>query len=195
MSEWSHNDDEPDPFTSGGDWAIDIDYYEQTHSSSYGTSARDPYGHNQDPVMDITGHCGGRAAEQREMERHVKSNHRIWAEEKGFGIEKFVCDMCDAEFTRKDNLKKHKDRKHTTHGGGHVTSLPICYNVAVQVFTFAPPYPIAISNPDIKPFIDRATTQQGFPAVQQYLNSTHSLRTSTSRLNEVENLLAFQLHN
>ncbi|RYO79668.1 hypothetical protein DL766_006099 [Monosporascus sp. MC13-8B] len=58
------------------------------------------------------------------------------------------------------------------------------YNVAVQIFIFVAPYPIAISNPDVKPSIDRVTTQQGFPAVQQYLNSTHPLRTSTSPLME-----------
>ncbi|RYP03829.1 hypothetical protein DL764_004879 [Monosporascus ibericus] len=40
----SYNDDEPDPFTTGGDWGIDPnDYYEQTtYSSSYGSGTRMP---------------------------------------------------------------------------------------------------------------------------------------------------------
>ncbi|RYP78333.1 hypothetical protein DL769_003211 [Monosporascus sp. CRB-8-3] len=57
MSRWSNNDDEPDPFTSGGVWGIDINYNEQADpSASYGTGGvYDPYGHNQDQIMSISG--------------------------------------------------------------------------------------------------------------------------------------------
>ncbi|KAK6850052.1 hypothetical protein PG995_013885 [Apiospora arundinis] len=52
--------------------------------------------------------CGnGRAAEQRDMERHMSSHHSEWAKERGIKPGAVWCE-CGVEFTREDNLKKHK---------------------------------------------------------------------------------------
>ncbi|KAK7967994.1 uncharacterized protein PG986_002271 [Apiospora aurea] len=49
----------------------------------------------------------GRAAEQRDMERHVLSHHPEWARLNGFATEKIQCG-CGETFTRDDNFKRHQ---------------------------------------------------------------------------------------
>ncbi|KAK8100480.1 hypothetical protein PG999_010854 [Apiospora kogelbergensis] len=51
----------------------------------------------------------GRAAEQRDMERHVVSHHRDWAKQNGIVAEQVYC-SCGEEFTREDNLRKHQTK-------------------------------------------------------------------------------------
>lgn len=42
------------------------------------------------------------------MLRHISTAHRVWGRERGYKVEGGTCDECGMEFTRKDNLKKHK---------------------------------------------------------------------------------------
>ncbi|KAK7935989.1 hypothetical protein PG985_001484 [Apiospora marii] len=48
-----------------------------------------------------------RAAEQRDMERHVVSHHPEWARQHGFEAGEFECG-CGETFTREDNFKRHQ---------------------------------------------------------------------------------------
>lgn len=54
--------------------------------------------------------CGGRrTAEQRDMIRHVRAYHSVWASrQQNLPQEDFVCDICRQTFTRRDNLRKHE---------------------------------------------------------------------------------------
>lgn len=60
--------------------------------------------------------CGYRGVEQKCLRRHVKVNHRGWAERNmpdaaGAG-EIYTCDICGGEFQRDDFVVRHRRRMH-----------------------------------------------------------------------------------
>ncbi|TLS24885.1 hypothetical protein PpBr36_09075 [Pyricularia pennisetigena] len=60
----------------------------------------------------ITAMCYHQTAEQRDMKRHVRSNHREWAKMHGLAGPDFVCEHCAMHFTREDNLVRHVRSQH-----------------------------------------------------------------------------------
>lgn len=60
------------------------------------------------PVLCPYPSCDETKAEPRDMLRHISTAHRVWGRERGYKVEGGTCDECGMEFTRKDNLKKHK---------------------------------------------------------------------------------------
>ncbi|ORY68306.1 uncharacterized protein BCR38DRAFT_422722 [Pseudomassariella vexata] len=61
------------------------------------------------PVKCPKPDCGRRAAEQREMIRHVQSCHVAWANKQPkLKVQEFFCDLCGAPFRRKDYIRKHQ---------------------------------------------------------------------------------------
>ncbi|KAF4457969.1 hypothetical protein F53441_224 [Fusarium austroafricanum] len=61
-----------------------------------------------DPNCDVT------KAEQRDMDRHYRSSHKVYAASKGILTEEQICGFpgCASKFTRKDNLIKHWKKFH-----------------------------------------------------------------------------------
>ncbi|KAF7560083.1 hypothetical protein G7046_g4074 [Stylonectria norvegica] len=56
--------------------------------------------------------CDVRKAEQRDMDRHYRNEHRAWAREHGISTDDSVCEVCGQTCTRPDNLRKHMRNKH-----------------------------------------------------------------------------------
>lgn len=52
--------------------------------------------------------CTTQIAEQRDMLRHVQSEHAVWAEENGFPLKMLSCPHCNKQIrAREDNLGRH----------------------------------------------------------------------------------------
>ncbi|KAL6860044.1 hypothetical protein ACO1O0_004069 [Amphichorda felina] len=52
--------------------------------------------------------CKHVTADQRDMNRHYHSSHRMYAEEYNIPDQSAVCNICGKEFTREDNMLKHQ---------------------------------------------------------------------------------------
>ncbi|KAL3420464.1 hypothetical protein PVAG01_08963 [Phlyctema vagabunda] len=65
--------------------------------------------HRQCPKED----CGwAEAKSQSQKDRHVWSNHKVWAEESGYPPQSVMCGECYQTFSRKDKLPRHKREVH-----------------------------------------------------------------------------------
>lgn len=52
------------------------------------------------------------ATEEKDKNRHVWSEHRVWAEQTNYPSIGGTCDECGKELTRRDNLARHKKEQH-----------------------------------------------------------------------------------
>lgn len=64
------------------------------------------------PVLCPYPGCENKQPWQRDMERHIYTNHPMMAKALGISIRPGWCDICDQSFTRHDNYLKHVGRRH-----------------------------------------------------------------------------------
>ncbi|KAF4995885.1 hypothetical protein FGRMN_4842 [Fusarium graminum] len=65
--------------------------------------------HNKPVKCKADKNCKVTKAEQRDMDRHYRTSHKVYAESKGILTEEVACGFegCDKTFTRKDNHLRH----------------------------------------------------------------------------------------
>ncbi|KAM0292225.1 hypothetical protein ACHAO9_003198 [Fusarium lateritium] len=70
--------------------------------------------HNKPVKCKASPNCNVTKAEQRDMDRHYRTSHRVYAASKGILTEEAACGFegCASTFTRRDNLRKHWKKYH-----------------------------------------------------------------------------------